>query len=798
MRQPGDRLQKRFVVETVLGRGGMGTVYLTRDEVLGRHLAIKEMNLANASDTTAFLREARLLANLSHPNLVRIVDIFEEDGGVFLSMDYIQGSTLDDLITGHSGFLPLSLVLMWADTICDVLSYLHRHVPPVIYRDLKPANAMVDGNDKLWLVDFGIARVMDAGQTSTVVALTPGYAPIEQYTRGTSGPWMDVYAMGATLFTLVTRMLPPASVDLAMGTDELPSPRSINPDVTEELEAVIRQAMSPRKEDRFASIDVLRAALKKPTQVPVTTSVSSPTVVQVGPGELLAGRYRLERASGRTGRQVYRAHVEGEPDHRVFVREVPLTDEARAASHELRQRIVALADLNHPQIAPVLDIFSLAHAMYMVTEDQGGVPLPLLLSSIDGFLPLPMAMQVIEELCEVLDAMHSALMLCGELSPSRILVLEGGAIQVTDLALPPQLWGAPVNGYSPIEAYRTGIPCDTRSDLYALGAVIYTLLTRQIPPAAVDLVAGSATLVPPSRINPEVPEQVSETVMKLLHHSVTARCQSIGEVRQALGLSTGAAPESVLTSLGGGAPAGETFVPVSSVLFIPELQYPRPTVSGVLEVDPGASWFGKQQKSTTEPIEVEDLTLSSLTFTALRAHKPGTSIMVTFSMTRPEQGVYEVQARGLVQKTENLTGGAVRHVAEMKTWPSPLPREVKESVTALHERRQGRRFTRVVQVASSDLPGGRAVSVDISVAGVRLTCSGPMDVGTVTDLSLHLEDVEYHTSNVVVLEAQVVRCEPTPGPPGRYTVGMSFTAIRPSEGQVLLDFMRSMRWVARR
>jgi serine/threonine-protein kinase len=189
--ETGYTLQGKFVIERLLGKGGMGSVYLAHQASLGqKRVAIKQMEVTardpneRARVVEQFQREARLLASLEHPSLVTVHDYFEEGDNHFLVMTYVEGQTLEEVYVEQMGELDIEVVLSWIDQVCDVLLYLHERQPPVIYRDLKPSNIMVDKKGRVWLLDFGIAKVAEPdSKTSTLIkgAGTLGYAPVEQF-----------------------------------------------------------------------------------------------------------------------------------------------------------------------------------------------------------------------------------------------------------------------------------------------------------------------------------------------------------------------------------------------------------------------------------------------------------------------------------------------------------------------------------------------------------------------------------------------------------------------------------------
>ncbi len=210
-------LKQRYRIVEKLGQGGFGAIYKVEDMLFNDATrAVKEMGMRGLSPQetqeaiVAFRNEALLLANLAHPNLPRIYDHFEEHGRWYLVMDYIHGETLEKRLAGApGGKLTVTQVIEIGLQLCTVLSYLHNHQPPIIFRDLKPDNVMITADSQLYLVDFGIARFFKPGQARDTVSLgTPGYAAPEQYGRGQTTIRSDIYSLGATLYHLVSGIHP--------------------------------------------------------------------------------------------------------------------------------------------------------------------------------------------------------------------------------------------------------------------------------------------------------------------------------------------------------------------------------------------------------------------------------------------------------------------------------------------------------------------------------------------------------------------------------------------------------------
>jgi outer membrane protein assembly factor BamB len=262
----GTALAERYSIQEVIGIGGMGSVYRARDlhfPNITKLVAVKEMinsapePLVRQTSVLNFEREANLLATLTHPSIPRIYDYFTHEDRSYLVLEFIHGKDLEAIINETNGLLPEEQVLAWAIQLCDVLSFLHGHKPdPIIFRDMKPSNIMIDTDGDVKLVDFGIARTFQVGQRGTMIG-TEGYSPPEQY-RGEATPSADLYALGATIHHALTRRDPRLEPPFSFGERPL---RRINARVSPELDTVITTALSYNPSDRFASAEAMKDAL---------------------------------------------------------------------------------------------------------------------------------------------------------------------------------------------------------------------------------------------------------------------------------------------------------------------------------------------------------------------------------------------------------------------------------------------------------------------------------------------------------------------------------------------------------
>ena len=221
-----------------------------------------------------FEREAVLLANLRHASLPRVTDFFTMPAqGQYLIMDFVEGYDLKTVLDRVGKPLDTKSVLRWIDQICDALAYLHAQKPAIIHRDVKPANIRITASSQAILVDFGIAKTLDPDVKTTTGAraITPGYSPIEQYGEETTDERADQYALGATLYALLTGKRPLESISRVTGRTLL-KPRQLNPKLSPAIEGVILRAMQVHPEDRFPNIMIFRAALRQAGKDPRRTN----------------------------------------------------------------------------------------------------------------------------------------------------------------------------------------------------------------------------------------------------------------------------------------------------------------------------------------------------------------------------------------------------------------------------------------------------------------------------------------------------------------------------------------------
>jgi len=259
----GTLLHKRYRIVEILGQGGMGSVYRAVDENLGVDVAVKENLFTTDEYARQFRLEAVILANLRHPNLTRVTDHFViGDQGQYLVMDYIEGEDLRQRMERQGNILEDEAILLGA-SICDALTYLHTRKPPILHRDIKPGNVKITPEGHIFLVDFGLAKVLHGSQATTTGAraMTPGYSPPEQYGTARTDPRTDIYSLGATLYASLTGIIPEDGLARAMDNTQLTPLRKRNSKISRRLSAAIEKAMGIDPADRFQNAEEFKRAL---------------------------------------------------------------------------------------------------------------------------------------------------------------------------------------------------------------------------------------------------------------------------------------------------------------------------------------------------------------------------------------------------------------------------------------------------------------------------------------------------------------------------------------------------------
>jgi serine/threonine protein kinase len=263
MLSQGQIVNNRYRVVKALAQGGFGVVYRVWDISLNHTCALKENKESGEEYIAQFQQEAIFLSNLNHPHLPRVTDYFILPGeGQYLVMDFIEGDDLQGMLGKAGTALDERKAMPWILDVCDALIYMHTQNPPIIHRDIKPANIRITSDGNAMLVDFGIAKRYDPNlrTVSAARAVSAGYSPYEQYGQGRTDARSDVYALGATVYALLTGQEPADSLARATGVP-LADPRTLNPRISPGVGAAILKAMELQPDKRFQTMAELRAQL---------------------------------------------------------------------------------------------------------------------------------------------------------------------------------------------------------------------------------------------------------------------------------------------------------------------------------------------------------------------------------------------------------------------------------------------------------------------------------------------------------------------------------------------------------
>jgi len=259
----GSLLKNRYRIIEVLGQGGMAAVYRAIDENLSVEVAVKENLFTTEEYARQFRLEATILAGLRQQNLPRVSDHFViEPLGQYLVMDFVEGEDLRQRLD-KLGLLPEQEVIIIGVAICDALAYMHSRKPMILHRDIKPGNVRITPNGHIYLVDFGLVKLVQGRETTNTGAraMTPGYSPPEQYGTARTDPRSDIYSLGATLYTALTNVLPEDGLERVMGRNELTPIVKHNPKVSEHVETIIEKCLAVQPDERYQTAEELRFAL---------------------------------------------------------------------------------------------------------------------------------------------------------------------------------------------------------------------------------------------------------------------------------------------------------------------------------------------------------------------------------------------------------------------------------------------------------------------------------------------------------------------------------------------------------
>ena len=327
----GEKFQGRYRIIRQIGSGGMSAVYEGVDERLKVTVAIKEIRALDEQVLRAFEREAQLLAQLNHPTLPRVSDYFTDSSHAFIVMQFIGGDDLGQILSHQAGPLPPTQVLPWAEQLLDALSYLHSK--QIIHQDIKPQNLRLSRLGEIALVDFGLAQTDTPGQHPAEVTQSRGYtrlyAPLEQIRELSTSAQTDIYALGATLYHLLTAVKPPDALGRATAVaDSKPDPlipaNEVHPQIGKDLAGVLQKAMALKASDRYSSAAEFREALRssvredlRQAEMTAETGSEPPHTPRLNHADLMKAIRRLRVEQKEALRDAISSTIEAEKAKRV-------------------------------------------------------------------------------------------------------------------------------------------------------------------------------------------------------------------------------------------------------------------------------------------------------------------------------------------------------------------------------------------------------------------------------------------------------------------------------------------------
>jgi serine/threonine protein kinase len=537
----GYKLQgDKYIIEQVLGQGGFGVTYKARHRYLNNLVVIKTPNESLRHDpeypkyVKRFLEEGQRLEKLcetQHPNIVRVRDLFDEGGTYCLVMDFVQGESLFNLVQRRGALSPQEAV-NYINQIGEALKVVHQ--AGLVHRDAHPGNIMVQQDGRAVLIDFGIAGETVPITVSSKFFANVAFAPYEQIGGGRK-PSVDVYSLAASLYYAVTGQRPATSLDRKLYNTPLIPPQQHVSSISDRLQAAILKGMELEPQDRPQT---MQEWLEMLTPIQVLT-------VWLPGYQLQSGKYIIIRmlAQGGFGVTYLARSDRGE---QVVIKTLNETVQCRPDFAKFQEDFVRealrLAKCSHPHIVRVNDVFQQGQLWCIVMEYIQGKNLADIVAN-RSILPEAEAIGYIQQIGEALTVVHKQGLLHRDVKPANIIIRAnqpeavlidfGIAREFThDLT---QLHTANLSDrFAPIEQYLSVAKRGAYTDVYALAATLYFLLTKRLPPPAPLRANGTEVLEPPQQINPSISNRVNEAILKGMELKANNRPQSMQEWLQLL------------------------------------------------------------------------------------------------------------------------------------------------------------------------------------------------------------------------------------------------------------------------
>lgn len=542
-----------YRLDREIGRGGMAVVYAGWDLKLDRPVAVKVIN-AHYQEAPGyaqrFVQEARAVARWRHENIIHIYYADDQDGLYFFVMEQIEGVDLRRRLVDYAAahqLIPHSEVLRIGRAIASALDFAHSK--GVVHRDVKPANVMLGQDGRVVLMDFGLALHVEQGSFGEILGSPAYISPEQARSSAQAVPASDLYSLGIMLYEMLTGTLPfddpaPATLALQHVTQPPPPPRQRNPLLNEATEIVLLKALAKEPAERYPTGKALMEALA--------------AALQASPGkDTLLGQqideYRITDYLGRGGMaRVYRGLdiSLGRPVAIKFIDTPYRTDDDYQA--RFKQEARAIAQLEHPHIVRLYRFREAEGLLYMAMQYIEGETLAALLQRQKP-LPPERVLALAADICAALDYAHNKGVIHRDIKPAnvminpegRAIVMDFGLALLTDLGSQGEIFGSP-DYISPEQAISSAhvVP---QSDLYAVGVMLYEMLTGALPfqandPLDVTMMHLSEPPPPPQQFNEAIPEAVGAVLLKSLAKEPANRYQSGAALVDALAQAMAAAP----------------------------------------------------------------------------------------------------------------------------------------------------------------------------------------------------------------------------------------------------------------